>query len=208
MPMLRSTLALATLALAGCGSVNSMLGGNSEADALGALKWSYAQQGIVLDVHGDPDLNRASDQAHTVTVVLVQLTDPKAFTNATASPAALGALLMAPAAPDGMLGLTRLYAAPGSQQSVTLPRFENAQYVGVAVGYQSLDPARSTRLYRIGVDITAKGLMIKNRSAAPEPLRITLQLGPDGIVDSPGTKAVIPPPQRPQGGLVAPPAVR
>lgn len=192
--------------LAGCGSMNSMLGGNSEADALNALKWSYTDKGIELDVSAHAALNRAADQAHTVTVVMVQLADPKAFTNATASPATLANLLMASSAPDGMLGLTRLYVAPDSHQALTLPRFENAQYIGVAVGYQNLDPARSARLYRIGVDVTAKGLLIKNRSAAPEPLRITLQLGADGIVDSPSARAVIPPPQRPQGGPVPTPA--
>jgi len=193
------------LALAGCSSVNSMLGGNSEADALTNLKWSYAANGIELAVTAAPELNRSKDQAHTLLLVVVQMEDPNAFSRAAASPAQLSALLLSPAAPDGMLSLNRIYVAPGTTQNIALPRVEKAQYVGVAAGYYHLDPARSTRLYRFGVDVTASGIVIKNRTATPQPLQITLQLGADGIVEGPGGKASTPPPVRPTGGLVPPP---
>jgi type VI secretion system VasD/TssJ family lipoprotein len=200
----RLVAAGALAVIAGCSSVNSMMGGNSERDALSDLTWSYSADGVRLSVTADNPLNPSGGQSHTLLVAVVQMADPNAFTTFSASSDKLSELLLADAPPTGMLSLQRLYIEPGSERNITLPRVEKARYVGVAAGYFHLDPTRSTRLYRIGVDVSSSGWVVKNRSASPEPLQIDLQLGADGIAEGSSRRAFAPDPERPVGGLVAP----
>ncbi|WP_255592893.1 type VI secretion system lipoprotein TssJ [Bordetella sp. BOR01] len=198
--------ALCVGALASCSSLNSMMGGSSEQDALKALKWTYAADGVQLAVTADAHLNQSTDQPHTLAVAVVQMEDPNAFTAATSNSAKLTALLLANSPPPGMLALSRVFISPGEQRTITLPRVEKAQYVGLAAGYYHLDTARSVRLYRIGVEVDSSGIIVTTRNAAPEPLKIDLRLGPDGIQESPGTRTPPVPLTKPQAGPVAPPA--
>src|SRR5690606_6723536 len=191
--------------LAGCGSVNSMLGGNSEQDALKDMKWTYAEDGFQVDIQADPRLNEAAGQPHVLALAVVQMDDPSAFTALTASADALRTLLLAESPPQGTLSLQRLYIAPGEKRPLQLVRVENAKYVGVVAGYDHLEPARSARLYRIGVQVTSSGLVVKKRTATPEPLKISLLLGPAGILDSPSGKAQPVDPVKPEAGLVTEP---
>lgn len=205
--ILRWLLVLAcVMPIVGCGSVNSMLGGNSEKDALQEMTWSYAEDGIQLEVHADPDLNEAGGQPHMLVLSLVQMEDPSAFKALTASTAAIKKLLLTGSPPDGTLALQKLYIAPGEQRQLQLVRVEKAKYIGLVAGYDHLDPARSARLYRIGVQVDASGIVVRKHTAAPEPLKISLRLGPAGIQESPSGKAVPVSPVKPQAGLVEPPA--
>lgn len=192
-------------ALAGCSSLNSMLGGSSEQDALKDLKWSYSADGLQIDVQADQDLNQVDGQPHMLALVIVQMETPNAFTDQTKDAATLKSLLLAQSPPQGMLSLKRVFIAPGEKRKLQFVRVEKAQYIGLVAGYNHLDPARSARLYRIGVQVDSSGLIIKTRQASPETLDIDLHLGPDSIQGSPGSKAQPVEPVKPKGGLVAPP---
>lgn len=157
------------------------MGGSSKQDALHALQWRYAADGVQIAVTADPRLNYSGNEPHNLLLAIMQLADPTAYAAATGSSEKLSALLLATHPPPGMLALERIFISPGETRTITLPRVENAQYIGLALGYYHLDPARSTRLYPVGVDIDASGWFVKTRRAVPEPLFITLQLGPDGI---------------------------
>jgi type VI secretion system VasD/TssJ family lipoprotein len=193
-------LFLCAAAVSGCSS--SMLGGTSGDDALKALKWSYGDDGIQVAIHAAPLLNRSAGQAHTLALTVVQFTDPTAFMPYTKDPSKLAQLLLANDAPAGMLSLQRFFITPGEQQTLSLPRAEQAKYVGLAAGYYHLDPPRSTRLYQIGVEIDSTGFLIKSHSAAPAPLKIDLSLGADGILDAPGTRPPALAPTQPKAGLI------
>src|SRR3546814_18844055 len=104
-----------------------------------------------------------------------------------------------------MLSLERVFIAPGEKRKLQFVRVEKAQYVGLIAGYNHLDPARSARLYRIGVQVDSSGMIIKTRQASPETLSIELRLGPDSIQGSPSSKAAPADPVKPEGGRVAPP---
>src|SRR3546814_3654893 len=84
-------------------------------------------------------------------LTIVQMETPNAFTDQTASAAKLKNLLLAQSPPKGMLSLERVFIAPGEKRKLQFVRVEKAQYVGLIAGYNHLDPARSARLYRIGV---------------------------------------------------------
>ncbi|OWT59102.1 type VI secretion lipoprotein TssJ [Candidimonas nitroreducens] len=198
-----TALLLAGPLLAGCSS--SWLGGSSKDDALKDLKWSYAADGVQIAVRADPQLNRSDGQPHTLALTVIQLADPSAFTPYTKDPAKLAQLLLANSAPTGVLSLQRFFIAPNAQQTLVLPRAENAKYVGLATGYYHLDPPRDTRLYRIGVDVDSSGFLVKNHSAAPAPMKIDLILGADSILDAPDTRPPEVPPTQPKAGVVSSP---
>ncbi|WP_174769899.1 type VI secretion lipoprotein TssJ [Paraburkholderia hayleyella] len=178
--MLALTLAT-TLLLGGCGAVNGMLGGNSETKALSQLKWAYAADGLKIVWQADAHLNEAEGQPHALALVAVQMEDPAAFTAYAGATDKLAELLAASVPPPGFLSLTPFFVQPGAQGSITLPRMEKAQYVGIVAGYYGFDPARIVRLYRIGVQVDTHGWVVKTRSAAPVPLQVTLVLGRDGL---------------------------
>jgi len=190
--------------LAACGSVNSFFGGNSEKQALQEMKWSYAPDGLRIAIEADPLLNEAGGQPHMLAVVIVQLEAPNAFQAFTADSDKLRGLLLAPGPAQGMLSLDRVFIAPGERRTLTLPRVEKAQYIGLAAGYNHLDPARSTRLYQIGVHVDSSGLVIKTRTAAPDALAVDLHLGPENIQGAPGTRPPPVDPVRPKGGPYTP----
>lgn len=205
-PLRIATVALllaGPLLLAGCSS--SMLGGSSKADALKDMKWSYGADGVQIAVRADPQLNRSDGQPHTLALTVIQLADPSAFTPYTKDPVKLAQLLLANSAPTGVLSLQRFFIAPNAQQTLSLPRAENAKYVGLATGYYHLDPPRDTRLYRIGVDVDSTGFLVKNHNATPAPIKIDLILGADSILDSPDTRPQEVPPTEPKAGVVSSP---
>src|SRR3546814_16032937 len=105
-----------------------------------------------------------------------------------------------------MLSLERVFIAPGEKRKLQFVRVEKAQYVGLIAGYNHLDPARSARLYRIGVQVDSSGMIIKTRQASPEPLSIDLRLGPASIQGSPSSKDAPVEPVQPEGGPVAQPS--
>jgi type VI secretion system VasD/TssJ family lipoprotein len=190
------------VALAACSSMNSMMGGTSEEDALKALKWNYAADGVQIAISADPHLNQSTGEPHTLALSVVQMEDPSAFAPYAANQAKLSTLLLAGSPPPGLLSLDRIFVSPGETRTVTLPRVEKAKYVGLAAGYYHLDPTRSARLYRIGVEVDSSGVVIKTRNASPEPLKIDLHLGSDAILESPGTRTPPVTPVRPVAGQV------
>ncbi|ANN76538.1 type VI secretion system lipoprotein TssJ [Bordetella flabilis] len=196
---------LCGVALSSCSSLNSMMGGNSETDALKAMKWTYAADGVQVAITADPQLNQSTGQPHTLALTVVQMEDPSVFAPYAANSARMSALLLADSPPQGLLSLDRIFVSPGENRTVTLPRVEKAKYVGLVTGYYHLDPIRSARLYQIGVEVDSSGIVVKTRNASPEPLKIDLRLGADGIQEAPGTRTPPVEPVRPKGGLVSTP---
>ena len=191
---------VAAASLAGCGMVKT----KSRQDALKDLEWVYEQDAIELNVRAQPDLNPWGGQPHTLLMLVAQLEDPSAFEPYIASPDKLAALLLAEAAPSGLLTLQKYFVEPGAERTFRLARVEKARYVALAMGYQHLDPARSTRLYQIGADLDYSGLVLREYHASPEPLRIQILLGAESIQDSltarqPAAEAV-----QPRTGLMVP----
>lgn len=191
---------LAVLGLSGC----SMFKTTSKKDAIKEMEWVYAEDGIELQVRAHEDLNRSDGQAHTLLLVVAQLEEPGAFDPYTAGSDKLASLLLADSAPAGLLTMKKYFIEPDSERTVQLARVEKARYVAIALGYQHLDPARSTRLYQIGAELDRSGLVLRNYRATPEPLRIELLLGADSVLDGLTMRRTPPQPELPRSGLVVP----
>lgn len=198
----RTTARLATLGLClvltGCGMFQT----KSRDEALRDLTWTYAQQGIQVNVQADEMLNETGGQAHNLLLVVTQMEDPNAFSAYARDPERLADLLLADRAPEGILDIQRFYIEPGAQRDIPINRVQSARYVGVATGYAQLDPARTARLYQIGVDVDHTGWIFREHSAQPEPLAIQLRLGPVGIHDSLSKRAEPQTPPQPMSGMV------
>lgn len=187
--------------LAACSLVKT----KSKEEALKDLEWAYQKDGIEIEVMAAPDLNMWGGQPHTLLMVVAQLEDPSAFEKHTQTPDKLSALLLADSAPDGVLTQQKHFVEPGSSQKFLVSRVEKAKYVALALGYQHLDPERSTRLYRIGADLDYSGLAFREYHAEPMPLRIQLLLGNESVQDSLTARKNPPEVVHPHAGLVEPP---
>lgn len=192
----RIALLAMCLALTGCSSEEL----TPEQKALTELKWSYAENAIQLDFDVTSDLNQYDGQAHNLLLVIAQFEQANAFANYVGSSQQLSNLLLLDSAPVGMLGLTRVFLQPGESKQVTLARLEGATMVGIAAGYAHLDPARSARLYQIGVDVTSKGFFSKTWRAMPRPIAIDLLIGPDALLRGKESRLAIPEPVKPKEG--------
>lgn len=195
---IRLTIVGLCLTLAGCGMFQT----RTREDALRDMTWSYAQQGIHVAVQADAMLNETGGQAHNLLLVVTQMSDPNAFSAFAREPQGLAELLLADRAPEGILDIQRFYIEPGAARDIPIDRVQSARYVGVATGYAQLDPARSARLYQIGVDVDHTGWVFREHAAQPEPLAIALRLGPAGIQDSLSKRAEPQTPPQPAGGLI------
>lgn len=200
---MRAVLGLiGALLLQGCSLFSGDSAQQGREQALREMQWSFAEDAVELQISADPGLNTYDGQAHSLLLVVAQVQQPNAFSNYTASGQRLAQLLLMEQAPAGMPGLTRVFIEPGEQRRVRLPRLENTRYIGLASGYAHLDPARSARLYRIGVGITEEGFWSTRYRAAPEPLVIDLLLGADGILRGPGSRPADLVPEQPKAGEV------
>lgn len=188
------------ISLAGC----SMVKTKSKDDALKDIAWTYEQDAIELAVRTQPDLNQWRGQPHTVLMLVAQIEDPSAFESHIASPDKLAALLLAETAPDGLLTLQKHFVEPDASRTFRMARVEKARYVALAIGYQHLDPSRSTRLYQIGADLDYSGLVLREYQASPSPLHIQVLLGAESIQDSLTVTPAASPPAQPTSGLVVP----
>jgi type VI secretion system VasD/TssJ family lipoprotein len=186
------------LLLAACSSQNL----TPEQKALTALKWDYTENAIELSFTADKDLNQYDGQAHNLLVVVTQFDQISAFSAYTGSSQQLSSLLLMSNAPKGMIGLTRLFIEPGQSKRLSLPRLEGAKMIGIASGYAHLDPARSAKLYQIGVDVTSSGFFSKTWTATPRPIAIDLLVGPDALLRGKESRIELPKPVKPQEGEV------
>ncbi|MFL1491106.1 type VI secretion system lipoprotein TssJ [Pseudomonas antarctica] len=175
--------------------------------ALSELKWNYADDSIELTLTADKDLNQYDGQPHSLLLVVTQFAQPNAFSAYAGSSQQLSKLLLMPSAPPDLIGLTRLFIEPGQTRTVRLPRLEGAKMVGISAGYAHLDPQRSVKLYRIGVDVTSTGLSSKTWSACPKPLAIHLLLGPDALLRSQQSRLAKPATEQPVEGEISLPGV-
>ncbi|WP_339419301.1 MULTISPECIES: type VI secretion system lipoprotein TssJ [unclassified Pseudomonas] len=191
--------------LVGCSSSQQL---TPEQKALGDLKWSYAQNAIELSLTADKDLNQYDGQAHNLLVVITQFDQINAFAAYTGSSQQFSSLLLMNSAPTGMIGLTRIFLEPGQTKTLSLARLEGAKMVGIAVGYAHLDPARSAKLYQIGVDVTSTGFFSKVWTATPQPIAIDLLMGADTLLRGKTSRLALPKPVQPKEGEVRLPGVQ
>jgi len=173
---------VASVLLSGCGTVNSVMGGNSEQEARATMEWSYSAGGITLELSSDAQLNLYHGAPHTMVLGIVQMVDPNAFKALLADEAAVARLLSTGESVPPMLAVERLIVEPKRTTTVQVDRAQLAKYFGVVAGYYRLDPVRNARLFKIPVEVKSSGIVVKTRTAAPAPQRIRVVLGAERLL--------------------------
>lgn len=162
--------AFAGLAPLGCGKGAAPVTAPVQVQFPPPPAWPYAAGAVTLDLSADPGLNTYEDRAHTLMVVVYQLSAVNAFNDLAKDPTGLQALLESGTFDQSVAGLEKLFVQPGDQRKVTLDRAQGARWIGVVAGYYRQVPGRTSSLVPIPTD--------QDRVL---PLRVRLGLGRDAL---------------------------
>jgi type VI secretion system VasD/TssJ family lipoprotein len=171
-------------ALPACSTMNGWFGGNSEEDARKMMQWTYGASAITIEVKPDPNLNVFNGQPHTLALGVYQTADPNSFISLLNDPTSIGKLFASGYASAGALSFTRYIVDPGKPKTITVDRAQSAKYVGIVAGYYKLDPQHTARLFQVPVIIKTEGWVIKNRTALPGNVVVTLLLGTEQLINA------------------------
>jgi predicted component of type VI protein secretion system len=165
------------VALTGCSSVNSMLGGNNAKDAMADIKYSSNPRGVVIDIHASKSLNSVSDAAHALTIAVIQGNNPKAVLKLSTNLEELDRLLSGGAVTDpAILSVDRYVVQPGAIDTIVLARRQEAQVVLLYAGYYNSPIAQRVRMLEVPVSVTESGILVKSYAAVPARMYMSLDL--------------------------------
>lgn len=115
----------------------------------GTTELAYEEEAITITIEADKRLNLYDGRGHTVTVKLLQLSDPSVVNEMTETSTGLASLLSNGELSANVVGSKELTIAPKEIITLSIAREMNAKFVAVLVGFSSLDPGRSHKLVPI-----------------------------------------------------------
>lgn len=113
--------------------------------------WKKQENSIVLQIESVKSLTNFDSAPKALQMKIFQLSDPKAFLQAATSSSGLKHLLTTEQIDPAVVGMERLFVLPGISQTINLDRKEKARYIGVVLGYASLNQEKISRLVPIVV---------------------------------------------------------
>jgi predicted component of type VI protein secretion system len=143
------------------------------------IDYPYQPKGIQLVVSAPKDLNTYQQQAHTLTVGVIQTPDPNSLYPSLKSADGLVNLLLNQ---DNKLMLQRIFIQPNEQQTISIDRNAKTQYLILIAGYSDLLPAQSSQTIKIPVEKHSSGFLWLHKEYSAANLYIYADLGPQGIV--------------------------
>lgn len=146
-----------------------------------APSWTFQPEGLRIRYRADPMLNSRDGAAHTLVAAVYQLSTREAFDALAASEDGLRTLLEVKRFDPAVAGQHRIIVQPGAENEIVLDRAEGARWVGIVLGYYSLDPERAVRVFEIGHTVETTGRFRRVKSARVQPLTIDLTLGPGAV---------------------------
>jgi type VI secretion system VasD/TssJ family lipoprotein len=168
------------LILCGCSS------SSSSSSAKQSVVIPYAQKGIHLSYHADSYLNLYEGNPSNLLLIVYQLESINGFRILSQTREGLLALLDGKEFDSGVMNVAQLFIAPGSSDNVEFDRAEKTRWVGIAAGYNSLDPRRSTRFYPIPVVTKGRNIpLVSKTRQEPGRLYIDLFLSSGSIQNNP-----------------------
>ncbi len=145
----------------------------------------YAAKAIQIHYRADENLNRYEEKAHSLMLVVYQVTDVKWFNGYIKDAAGLATLLSAEKPDQSVLAVDRFFIEPGETNQIELDRYENVKWVGIVAGYYDLAPGQVTRSYEMPVLFETKGTFFKTNQAKMGLLGMNLYFGPSSIQEVP-----------------------
>lgn len=152
-----------------------------------AEDWKYQDRAITVQVESASDLNVLSGRPHSLVIGLFQMSDPGTFQGLTATQEGAIQLLNEGRIDATIASFDRIIVQPGQTKTEVLPRAQNAQFVGVVVGYFGLSTELDIRIVEIPVKparrgavdllLANMGLVANEAKAIPDVLYLSLSLG-------------------------------
>jgi type VI secretion system VasD/TssJ family lipoprotein len=137
--------------------------------------------GIEIRYRADKMLNEFDNKAHTLVLVVYQLSDAALFQEFTLSNSGLKKLLASEHFDASAVFIKRYIIQPGESKKIILDRVENVRWIGLVAGYYNLDDALTHRLFEIPVITEETGWIFKKRSSRLDYFLVNLYLGPHAI---------------------------
>ena len=138
--------------------------------------FEYEKDAVTLHLAADRQLNQVKGKAHTLYLVVYQLSDPNRFNQLCEDPDGLHKLLESKSFDASVSSVKGMVVYPGSDVTHKIDRSQNARYIGVVAGYSVLAKERMARLYKVPVRKLGKYMR-------PERMEIDLFLSPTQIVE-------------------------
>lgn len=142
----------------------------------------FRPKAIHLDFQADSLLNAYNGMPHAIMLVIYQLENNSAFLDLSKTEDGLRIMLLGKAFDTSVLSARQYFIEPSTRGSIQIDRVEKTQWIGIAAGYNSLYPDKSTAYYMIPMKIVKKGLpLVSKKIAEPGLLYINITLTPDSI---------------------------
>lgn len=171
---------LLLITIAGCSSTPTELTVDPDA-------WVYEKRAITVSITSPADLNSVSGRPHSLAIGVFQLNDPNTFSGLSVTTQGAVELLQKGQIDETVASFTLINVRPGEQKKVTLNRSQTAQYVGMIVGYYSLNPSKDVKVFPIPLRAQQRGLVEKGlvaltlmsdeAKAYPDKLNVFIDLG-------------------------------
>lgn len=160
---------IATVFLSGCSSTTPE-----------KVNYPYQPQGIELSVTAPTNLNYYEQQAHALTLGVIQTDQADTLYPALQSVDGLVNLLLNQ---DNKLMLQRVFIQPDAQRTIQMDRNAKTQAVILIAGYSTLLPAQSSQAIKIPVEKSSGGFLWLHKSYDAATLYLYVELGSQGIVN-------------------------
>lgn len=145
----------------------------------------YQKDGIELSILSDPKLNLYENEPHTLRLCVYQLDSPRAFNQLSGEDDERGLmkLLECRLFDRSVVNGEDIIVYPGKDQTVTLDRMDDTEYLGIVAGYQSLDKRRISRRVEVPVFTGKKstGFFSSTKVGKPGLMAVEIRLGPEQI---------------------------
>ena len=151
---------------------------------LPSLKWESEKEAIKIQIKADAELNWHGGSAHTLQLCVYQLKDLKVFEDLAKYEEGLRTLLRyrCELFDPTVVKSESLFIEPGEYLLLTLDRFEDAQYVAIAAGYEGFSTNRATKTINIPVITEKTGFIKRKEIKKPGHLNAEIILGKEQIL--------------------------
>jgi type VI secretion system VasD/TssJ family lipoprotein len=158
-----------------------MMGGNSQKEAKAEIEWSYAKEGIWLQLASDDQLNNYENESHTLVMGVYQLSETQSFYKLLADRPQISNDLLTGQTGKQVIQFDRYVLTPGKATVLKLDRAQGAKFIGMIAGYYDFNAVNAARLFRVPVNMQSEGMLSTTYKAEPAVLALRLIFGSTGI---------------------------
>lgn len=144
-------------------------------------EWQFSQNAIQIYYQADDELNLYKEGAHTISVVIYQLSETNAFDDLASYEEGIKKLLVNENFDPSVKNRRRIVVQPGELNKVVLDRAEGAQWVGLIAGYYDLHPGKVSCTLKIPYVFVDKGIIKEKKVAVVTTLNAHIVFGRHGI---------------------------